>query len=58
MQLIQDLLLFVLSIIDVANGLKHVNVLIFANDMNLFTKTDAVADQNRLQEDSDHTPRL
>ncbi len=44
--------------IDVANGLKHVNVLIFANDMKLFSKTDTVDDQNRLQEDSDHTPRL
>jgi len=47
-------LLFILFINDVASGLKHVNILIFADDIKLFRSIDCVADQNRFQEDLDY----
>jgi len=47
-------LLFILFINDIVSGLKYVNILIFADDIKLFTKIDSVDDQIRLQEDLDY----
>jgi len=47
-------LLFILFINDVAKGLKHVNILIFADDTKLFTKIENKVDQEHLQEELDY----